>query len=49
VTVAEATREMLGGFILRQDNVEVNCTLDLMLEMIRGEVAAQAAKVLFGE
>ena len=49
VTVAEATREMLGGFILRQDNVEVNCHLDLMLEMIRGEVAAQAAKVLVGE
>ena len=49
VTVAEETRDMLGGFILRQGNVEVNCTLDLMLEMIRGEVAAEAAKILFEE
>ena len=49
VTVAEETRDMLGGFVLRQGNVEVNCTLDLMLEMIRGEVAAEAAKILFEE
>lgn len=49
VTVADSPREMMGGFILSQNNVEVNCTLDLMLEMIRGEAAAEAAKILFAE
>jgi len=47
VTLADDTREMLGGFILRQGNVEVNCTVDIILELIRGEAAAQVAKVLF--
>ena len=47
ICVAEDTREMLGGFILRQGNVEVNCTLDLMLELIRGRAAAETARVLF--
>ena len=47
VTLAEETREMLGGFILRQGNVEVNCTVDILLELIRGEAAAEVAKVLF--
>ena len=49
IRVAEDTCEMLGGFILRQQNVEVNCTLDLMLELIRGQVAAEAAHILFEE
>ncbi|MBR5229883.1 MAG: V-type ATP synthase subunit E [Firmicutes bacterium] len=47
--LAEETNEMLGGFILRQGNVEVNCTVDITLELIRGEAAAEVAKVLFGE
>ena len=49
VTVAQDTREITGGFILRQEKVEVNCTLDLMLELIRNEVAAEVARVLFGD
>lgn len=47
VTLADDTKEMLGGFILRQGNVEVNCTVDIILELIRGEAAADVAKVLF--
>lgn len=47
VTLADDAREMLGGFILRQGSVEVNCTVDIMLELIRGEAAAQVAGVLF--
>ena len=49
VTLADDTKEMLGGFILRQGSVEVNCTVDIMLELIRGEAAAQVAKILFEE
>ena len=47
LTVAQDTCDITGGFILRQEKVEVNCTLDLMLELIRNEVAAEVARVLF--
>ena len=47
VSVAEETRDMIGGFILKQGNVEVNCSIDILLELIRGELAAQVAQVLF--
>ena len=38
---------MTGGFILKQGDIEVNCTVDMMLELSRGELAAQVAEVLF--
>ena len=41
------TRPMSGGFILKQGDIEVNCTIDLLLELIRGDLAAQVAEVLF--
>lgn len=47
VTVAEETADIIGGFILKQGNVEVNGTIDILLELIRGELAAQVAQVLF--
>lgn len=47
LTLADETREMVGGFVLKNGNVEVNCTVDIMLELIRGELAAQVAQVLF--
>lgn len=47
LTLSEETRPMTGGFILKQGDVEVNCTVDILLELIRGELAAQVAEVLF--
>ena len=47
IAIAEQTRDMIGGFVLKQGDVEVNCTIDILLELIRGELAAQVAQVLF--
>lgn len=47
LTLSAQTRTMLGGFILKQGDIEVNCTIDMMLELSRGELAAQVAEVLF--
>lgn len=47
LTLSAETRPMLGGFILKQGDIEVNCTVDMMLELSRGELAAQVAEVLF--
>lgn len=47
LTLSEITRPMSGGLILKQGDIEVNCTLDTLLELSRGELAAQVAEVLF--
>ena len=47
ISIASETRDMIGGFILMQGDVEVNCSVDILLELIRGELAAQVAQVLF--
>ncbi len=47
LTLSAETRPMTGGFILKQGDIEVNCTVDMMLELSRGELAAQVAEVLF--
>lgn len=47
VSVAQETADIIGGFLLKQGDVEVNCTVDILLELIRGELAAQVAQVLF--
>jgi V/A-type H+-transporting ATPase subunit E len=47
LTLSAETRPMIGGFILKQGDIEVNCTVDMMLELSRGTLAAQVAEVLF--
>lgn len=47
LTLSDTTREMAGGLVLKQGDVEVNCTVDTLLDLIRGELAARVAEVLF--
>ena len=47
LSVSEETRAMAGGVIVKQGDIEVNCTLDTLLDLYRGELAAQVAEVLF--
>ena len=49
LTLAAETRDFAGGLILRRGNVEVNCTLDLLVELCRGEMSAEIADILFAE
>lgn len=41
-------RPMSGGLVLKRGDIEVNCTVDTLLDLGRGELAAQVAEVLFG-
>ena len=36
-----------GGLILRRGNVEVNCTVELLVELSRNELSARVAELLF--
>lgn len=38
-----------GGFILRYGEMEINCTLEVLLNMARPNLEAEVAAILFGE
>ena len=48
LTLAEETGDFKGGLILRRGNIEANCTAELLVELCRGDMAAELAGVLFG-
>lgn len=49
LTVSQETREIRGGFILKDENVEVNCTFDTLVRLQKVETAGAVAKKLFPE
>ena len=48
LTLAGETGDFKGGLILRRGNIEANCTAELLVELCRGDMAAELARVLFG-
>ena len=48
LTLADETGSFKGGLILHRGNIEANCTAELLVELCRGDMAAELAKVLFG-
>ncbi|MDI6822475.1 MAG: V-type ATP synthase subunit E [Actinomycetota bacterium] len=47
--LAEETRDIRGGFILRSDKIEANNSFPALLETLREEIEPQVLKILFGE
>lgn len=45
--LADETREMAGGLILRCGNVELNCAFETKLRVLRESMAAEVAQILF--
>ncbi len=45
--LSKETRDMAGGLTLRDGNVEVNCAFETQLRVLREEMAAQVAGILF--
>ncbi len=48
LTLAEDTRPMAGGLILRDDKVETNCSFEVLIHLQRDALANEVAKTLFG-
>ena len=46
-TLSEQTRPIQGGLILSDGDVEVNCSFETLVRLIRGETDREVAKVLF--
>ena len=49
LTLSKETRLIQGGFILKDENVEVNCTFDTLVRLQKAETAGMVAKKLFPE
>ena len=49
LSVGDGARSISGGFILRQGDIEVNCSVETLTSQLRSELASQVAQVLFGE
>ncbi len=49
LSMGSEPRDIQGGFILKQGDIEVNCTMELLTEQCRSELAAQVAEILFGD
>ena len=49
LTVAEETRPIQGGFVLRNGRIEVNCTFEALIRSEREQTAGAVAKLLFPE
>ena len=47
LTLAADTGSFDGGLLLRRGNVEVNCTVELLVELCRSDMSAQIADILF--
>lgn len=46
-TLSAQTRDLHGGLILKDGNVEYNCSFDTQLRLLRESMAAQVAAILF--
>ena len=47
LSLSAATGDFAGGLLLRRGSFEANCTIELLVELCRGDMSAQLAKVLF--
>lgn len=47
MTLAKETAPIRGGFILRDQNVEVNCAFETLVRLQKAETAGAVAKLLF--
>lgn len=47
LTVSAETRDIPGGVIVRQGDIEANCSIDMLVQLYRSELASQVAEILF--
>lgn len=47
--LADETRPLAGGVILRRGEVEINCTFETALRLVRDELVPGVARCLFGD
>ena len=49
LTISEKTGDFRGGLVVKQGDIEVNCTVEKLMEISRNDLASQVAAVLFAD
>ncbi len=49
LTVSELTGSFKGGLMVKQGDIEVNCTVEKLVELSKGELASRVAELLFAD
>lgn len=49
LTVSDETRDILGGVIVKQGDIEINCSVETLVSLSREDLASQIAEILFAE
>ena len=47
LTLSELSRDMRGGLYVKNGNIENNCSFEMILRLLREQLAAETAKLLF--
>ena len=47
LTVSGETRNIPGGVIVKQNDIETNCSVDMLVQLRRNDLAGQVAEILF--
>lgn len=47
LTVSRETRNIPGGVIVKQGDIEANCAVDMLVQLRRSDLASQVAEILF--
>lgn len=47
LTVSPETRDIPGGVIVKQGDIETNCAIDTLIHLRRNDLASQVAEILF--
>lgn len=49
LTVSDETRPIMGGVIVKQGDIEINCSVETLVQLSREDLASQIAEILFAE
>ena len=47
LTVSKETRDISGGIIVKNGDIETNCAIDMLVALRRSDLASQVAEILF--
>ena len=47
LTVSKETRDISGGIIVKNGDIETNCAIDMLVSLRRSDLASQVAEILF--
>ena len=47
MTLSDETGDMAGGLILKRGSIEANCSIELLVELCKGELSSRLADILF--